>query len=53
MTEKELLLKLLHDLSTPISVLLMLEDQMPDDANAVVLKMRQIIEKYRKEGNDL
>ena len=52
MTEKETLLKLLHDLSTSISVLLLLEDQMPADANAAVLKIRQIIEKYRKESND-
>lgn len=49
MTDKETLRQLLHDLSTPISILLLLEDQMPPDANETVRKMRQIIEMYRKE----
>lgn len=49
MTEKETLRQLLHDLSTPVSVLLLLEDQMPSDANETVQKIRQIIETYRKQ----
>jgi hypothetical protein len=53
MTEKETLRQLLHDLSTPISVLLLLEDQMPADANETVLKLRQIVETYRKELNSI
>jgi hypothetical protein len=53
MTEKETLRQLLHDLSTPISVLLLLEDQMPADANETVRKLRQIIETYRKELNTI
>lgn len=51
MTEHELLRKLLHDLSTPISVLLLLEDQMPTEANESVRRLRQIIETYRHALN--
>jgi hypothetical protein len=52
MTDKETLRQLLHDLSTPISVLLLLEDQMPADANETVRKLRQIIEAYRSALHD-
>lgn len=52
MTEKETLCQLLHDLSTPISVLLLLEDQMPADANETVQKLRNIIETYRAALNN-
>jgi hypothetical protein len=48
MTEKDTLRQLLHDLSTPISVLLLLEDQLPPEANEAVQKLRQIIETYRR-----
>ncbi len=49
MDQTDRIRKLLHDLSTPLAVLMLIEDELPDHANAAVQKLYQIIESCRLE----